>query len=232
MLVGTLAPGAVWRKHDALNFARMLAFVNEIPMSHTFAEAIRGSPWINMLGRLRGTRIGRDAFIDTLAVNDYDLPHIGDRAVIARNATIFCHLGARSFRHLGACSCLANQQGMANQETSPFINAVQMLPGRLCSAACAHEAQGPLALALLVDTRVHAFTNREPCSEVAHMTLTARRAEESDGARRQLQGRADGADAGARDGRRRRCRGRPLRHPARLQAARGRQPGAGRAGPP
>ena len=94
MLVGTLAPGAVWRKHDALNFARMLAFVNEIPMSHTFVEAIRGSPWINMLGRLRGTRIGRDAFIDTLAVNDYDLPHIGDRAVIARNATIFCHLGA------------------------------------------------------------------------------------------------------------------------------------------
>ena len=94
-LVGTLAPGAVWRKHDALNFARMLAFVNEIPMSHTFVEAIRGSPWINALGRLRGTRIGRDAFIDTLAVNDYDLPQIGERAVIARNATIFCHLGAR-----------------------------------------------------------------------------------------------------------------------------------------
>lgn len=67
---------------------------------------------------------------------------------------------------------------------------------------------------------------------VAPMTLTARRAEASDRAPRQLQGRADGADAGARDGRRRRRRGRPLRHPARLQAARGRQPGARRAGPP
>ena len=55
-LLGALAPGAVWRKHDGYNFRRMLAFVNEIPLSHTFIEAIRGSPWINALGRLRGTR--------------------------------------------------------------------------------------------------------------------------------------------------------------------------------
>lgn len=94
-LLGALAPGAVWRKHDGYNFRRMLAFVNEIPLSHTFIEAIRGSPWINALGRLRGMQIGERAFIDSLAVNDYDLPSIGDRAVIARNATIFCHLGTR-----------------------------------------------------------------------------------------------------------------------------------------
>ncbi len=95
-LLGALTAGTVWRKHDAYNFQRMLAFVNEIPLSHTFVEAIRGSPWYNALGRLRGMSIGRDAFIDSMAVNDYDLPAIGDRAVIARNAVVFCHLGARA----------------------------------------------------------------------------------------------------------------------------------------
>lgn len=130
MLVGTLAPGAVWRKHDALNFARMLAFVNEIPMSHTFVEAIRGSPWINMLGRLRGTRIGRDAFIDTLAVNDYDLPQIGDRAVIARNATIFCHLGARKMPHPGK-GRLVKSQCLCQTGCRCCLNTCATLPERM-----------------------------------------------------------------------------------------------------
>lgn len=127
-LLGALKPGTVWRKHNNYNYRRMLAFINEIPLSHTFIEAIRASPWYNALGRLRGTQIGRDAFVDSLAVNDYDLPSIGDRAVVARNATIFCHLGKpRSPRSPSGASAERQAPAAGLRGTGPQARVVPQL---------------------------------------------------------------------------------------------------------
>ncbi|KAK9916399.1 hypothetical protein WJX75_002178 [Coccomyxa subellipsoidea] len=97
LLVGKLQPGRLWKKNDAYNLQRTLMLIGQIPFSHTFAEAIRGSFWYNVSGRVWGMTVGKEVFADTcMAHNDFDLPLVEDGVILGRNAIVFCHLGTYS----------------------------------------------------------------------------------------------------------------------------------------
>ncbi|EIE19942.1 hypothetical protein COCSUDRAFT_58179 [Coccomyxa subellipsoidea C-169] len=94
LLVGKLQPGRVWKKNEAYNLQRTLVLMSQIPLSHTFAEAIRGSFWHNVSGRIWGMTVGKEVFADScMAHNDFDLPLAEDGVIVGRNAIVFCHLG-------------------------------------------------------------------------------------------------------------------------------------------
>ncbi|EIE19938.1 hypothetical protein COCSUDRAFT_44339 [Coccomyxa subellipsoidea C-169] len=94
LLVGKLQPGRVWKKNEAFNLQRTLVLMSQIPLSHTFAEAIRGSFWHNVSGRIWGMTVGKEVVLDScMAHNDFDLPLVEDRVIVGRNAIVFCHLG-------------------------------------------------------------------------------------------------------------------------------------------
>jgi len=51
-----------------------------------------GTPLLNVYLRLLGARIGRDAYIDTLAITEYDQVDVGESASVNRDACIQTHL--------------------------------------------------------------------------------------------------------------------------------------------
>jgi len=51
-----------------------------------------GTPLMSLYLRAMGSRVGRDAWIDTLTVTEFDMVHIGDGAVANRHSVIETHL--------------------------------------------------------------------------------------------------------------------------------------------
>jgi len=59
--------------------------------SFRLTNIIRGSMFHNQFYSLLGVNIGKNVYLDTFAIVDFDLLTIGDRAVIGHDAVVFCH---------------------------------------------------------------------------------------------------------------------------------------------
>ncbi|KAK9904717.1 hypothetical protein WJX75_001194 [Coccomyxa subellipsoidea] len=66
-----------------------------------FADQLRGTPFLVWWFRALGARIGRDAYIDSVDMSDFDLINIGDDVAINEGATLLGHYLKDGLLHFG-----------------------------------------------------------------------------------------------------------------------------------